>query len=268
MWDRTITIGSAGKTFSVTGWKVRNPGKPERSSHNVIVNKQRLRMFFFFFFILEARLVHRTRTLGQASSDRHAEHSVHLPDSSAGKRAAPRLLVGKPWKENQRTLCVYSEQRVCSVPLGGRGSGFASEPGADGSAGVLLLLPVRGAGGQEGPPGSHPDRCWNESHRPRGRILHAGGRHLSQWAAEILKVNYDDWWFCAVVWTDCVERRISNVLLQIRTCQTQVMRMKPTTTSLSSGWLKKRWMNNRFMWFFFFCSCLASKILALMLFPG
>lgn len=23
MWERTITIGSAGKTFSVTGWKVR-----------------------------------------------------------------------------------------------------------------------------------------------------------------------------------------------------------------------------------------------------
>lgn len=22
MWDRTVTIGSAGKTFSVTGWKV------------------------------------------------------------------------------------------------------------------------------------------------------------------------------------------------------------------------------------------------------
>lgn len=22
MWDRTITIGSGGKTFSVTGWKV------------------------------------------------------------------------------------------------------------------------------------------------------------------------------------------------------------------------------------------------------
>lgn len=22
MWDRTITIGSAGKTFSVTGWKI------------------------------------------------------------------------------------------------------------------------------------------------------------------------------------------------------------------------------------------------------
>ena len=22
MWDRTITIGSAGKTFSVTGWKL------------------------------------------------------------------------------------------------------------------------------------------------------------------------------------------------------------------------------------------------------
>jgi hypothetical protein len=23
MWDRTLTIGSAGKSFSVTGWKVR-----------------------------------------------------------------------------------------------------------------------------------------------------------------------------------------------------------------------------------------------------
>lgn len=23
MWERTITIGSAGKTYSVTGWKVR-----------------------------------------------------------------------------------------------------------------------------------------------------------------------------------------------------------------------------------------------------
>jgi len=22
MWERTVTIGSAGKTFSVTGWKV------------------------------------------------------------------------------------------------------------------------------------------------------------------------------------------------------------------------------------------------------
>lgn len=26
MWDRTITVGSAGKTFSVTGWKVRSVG--------------------------------------------------------------------------------------------------------------------------------------------------------------------------------------------------------------------------------------------------
>lgn len=25
MWDRTITISSAGKTFSVTGWQVRFP---------------------------------------------------------------------------------------------------------------------------------------------------------------------------------------------------------------------------------------------------
>ena len=26
MWERTLTIGSAGKTFSVTGWKVREAG--------------------------------------------------------------------------------------------------------------------------------------------------------------------------------------------------------------------------------------------------
>lgn len=25
MWDRTVSIGSAGKTFSVTGWKVSTP---------------------------------------------------------------------------------------------------------------------------------------------------------------------------------------------------------------------------------------------------
>lgn len=25
MWDRTVTIGSAGKTFSATGWKVNTP---------------------------------------------------------------------------------------------------------------------------------------------------------------------------------------------------------------------------------------------------
>lgn len=25
MWERTITIGSAGKTFSVTGWKIGKP---------------------------------------------------------------------------------------------------------------------------------------------------------------------------------------------------------------------------------------------------
>lgn len=24
MWERTVTIGSAGKTFSATGWKVTN----------------------------------------------------------------------------------------------------------------------------------------------------------------------------------------------------------------------------------------------------
>lgn len=25
MWDRTVMIGSAGKTFSATGWKVNSP---------------------------------------------------------------------------------------------------------------------------------------------------------------------------------------------------------------------------------------------------
>ena len=31
MWERTITIGSAGKTFNATGWKVRKP-----HSHNIL----------------------------------------------------------------------------------------------------------------------------------------------------------------------------------------------------------------------------------------
>jgi len=26
MWDRTLTVGSAGKSFSVTGWKVHRRG--------------------------------------------------------------------------------------------------------------------------------------------------------------------------------------------------------------------------------------------------
>lgn len=51
MWDRTITIGSAGKTFSVTGWKVRNPRKHKRNSHDVIVNKQHLRTVVFLIFV-------------------------------------------------------------------------------------------------------------------------------------------------------------------------------------------------------------------------
>lgn len=38
MWDRTITISSAGKTFSVTGWQVRFPPSSCRT-------------FFFFFFL-------------------------------------------------------------------------------------------------------------------------------------------------------------------------------------------------------------------------
>lgn len=32
MWERTITIGSAGKTYSVTGWKVRRINIKEFSS--------------------------------------------------------------------------------------------------------------------------------------------------------------------------------------------------------------------------------------------
>lgn len=33
MWDRTITIGSAGKTFSVTGWKLGWAYGPKRLLH-------------------------------------------------------------------------------------------------------------------------------------------------------------------------------------------------------------------------------------------
>ena len=34
MWDRTITIGSAGKTFSVTGWKLGWAYGPEHLIKN------------------------------------------------------------------------------------------------------------------------------------------------------------------------------------------------------------------------------------------
>lgn len=35
MWERTITIGSAGKTFSVTGWKIGWAYGPEHLMHNL-----------------------------------------------------------------------------------------------------------------------------------------------------------------------------------------------------------------------------------------
>lgn len=35
MWERTITIGSAGKTFSVTGWKIGWAYGPSELIHNL-----------------------------------------------------------------------------------------------------------------------------------------------------------------------------------------------------------------------------------------
>jgi len=40
MWDRTITIGSAGKTFSVTGWKVGWTIAPPAISHAIFMAHQ------------------------------------------------------------------------------------------------------------------------------------------------------------------------------------------------------------------------------------
>ena len=34
MWERTVTIGSAGKTFSVTGWKVEDSALRHFSAHS------------------------------------------------------------------------------------------------------------------------------------------------------------------------------------------------------------------------------------------
>ena len=39
MWDRTVTIGSAGKTFSVTGWKLGWAYGPEHLIKNCQVDK-------------------------------------------------------------------------------------------------------------------------------------------------------------------------------------------------------------------------------------
>lgn len=67
-----------------------------------------------------------------------------------------------------------------SAPPGGRGSGPTSQPGADGTARMLLLLLGGGAGDQEGPSGRHPERCRDDADHPRGRVLHAGGRHAPE----------------------------------------------------------------------------------------
>lgn len=40
MWDRTITIGSAGKTFSVTGWKLGWAVGPQHLLRNCQVAHQ------------------------------------------------------------------------------------------------------------------------------------------------------------------------------------------------------------------------------------
>lgn len=40
MWERTITIGSAGKTFSMTGWKLGWAYGPENIMRNLQVVHQ------------------------------------------------------------------------------------------------------------------------------------------------------------------------------------------------------------------------------------
>lgn len=40
MWERTITIGSAGKTFSVTGWKTGWAYGPAELMHNLYMVHQ------------------------------------------------------------------------------------------------------------------------------------------------------------------------------------------------------------------------------------
>lgn len=42
MWERTITIGSAGKTFSVTGWKTGWAYGPENLIKNMQVVHQNI----------------------------------------------------------------------------------------------------------------------------------------------------------------------------------------------------------------------------------
>ncbi|KAG7254165.1 hypothetical protein CRUP_019973, partial [Coryphaenoides rupestris] len=55
MWDRTITIGSAGKTFSVTGWKVRRRDA-EAVAQGLLRDFQRLGQPDCYFSSLAAEL--------------------------------------------------------------------------------------------------------------------------------------------------------------------------------------------------------------------
>lgn len=83
MWDRTVTISSAGKTFSVTGWKVRNLW-----IKNPVSNlQQSVVAHHVTDLCLLAWLVYRTWALDKAPSDCHAEHSVQLPNTFTGEFA-------------------------------------------------------------------------------------------------------------------------------------------------------------------------------------
>lgn len=61
MWERTITIGSAGKTFSVTGWKTGWAYGPENLLRNLeIVHRHTIfdcstpiQVDNYFLYILE-----------------------------------------------------------------------------------------------------------------------------------------------------------------------------------------------------------------------
>lgn len=179
MWDRTVTISSAGKTFSVTGWKVR-----DLWICNTVIWYSAISSCTSCTWnvCLLAWLVGRTWALDKASSDRHAKHSVHLSNTFTGK-SAQRSQLFFHHKE-----CFHSVFNVnlLAASSGGRGTRFAPELWADGSAGVLLLLTGRRAGGQEGPHGCHRERGRHDSRHPGGRLLHAGGRHISQWVTEHL----------------------------------------------------------------------------------
>lgn len=103
MWDRTITIGSAGKTFSVTGWKVRNLG-----IQNPVSNIQLLAIVHHVADLcLLAWLVYWSWALDKASSDGHAEHLVHLSNSFTGKLAQLIHLLTEMNSREHTTLLFY-----------------------------------------------------------------------------------------------------------------------------------------------------------------